>query len=330
MHRSLIVTLAAFGLFPVLVARAEPPADSAAIWTLHGENASVTLAPVSDRYYTDGLRLGWMSPTGWPPGFLASLGRGLWGAGQQRVGIELAQQIYTPANTARTVPDPHDRPYAGYLSANLSLLSDTDTTRSVLTLGLGVIGPRAGGQGIQNGFHDLIGQGTTKGWDSQIPDSPAIELLHERTWRLPVGKVGALEVDMLPALTIGLGTVRDYAQAGTSIRLGQGLDSDFGATRFRPGMSGGDAFIATQPFAWYVFAGADGQAVAYDMLLQAAPFRSGPRVGAIWDVGELQTGLAIMTSGMRLSLTYVVQTQESQGQTGGLHQFGSAAISVRF
>ncbi|MEA2792059.1 MAG: hypothetical protein QOG73_4465, partial [Acetobacteraceae bacterium] len=33
---------------------------------------------------------------------------------------------------------------------------------------------------------------------------------------------------------------------------------------------------------------------------------------------------------MRLTFAYVAQTQEFQGQSGGLHQFGSAAISFRF
>jgi lipid A 3-O-deacylase len=65
-------------------------------------------------------------------------------------------------------------------------------------------------------------------------------------------------------------------------------------------------------------------------LLQSNPFRSGPHVSTIWDVGELQTGFAIMAYGMRLTAAYVIQTQEFQGQTGGLHQFGSASISFRF
>jgi lipid A 3-O-deacylase len=306
------------------------PADTASIWTLRGENASVTLARLTDRMYTDGLELGWMSPAGKVPGALTTLGDTLCGPGQQRIGIDLSQQIYTPANTELSIPDPHGRPYAGYLSANLSLLSDTDTTRSVLMLSLGVIGPAAGGALVQNRFHDLIGQQHDRGWSGQIPNSPAIEVLSERTWRLPLTRFGGLETDFLPALTAGVGTVRDYAQLGVSIRLGQGLDSDFGIPRVRPGLSGGDVFVPTRPFAWYVFAGVDGQAVGYDMLLQSAPFRSGPHVDAVWDVAEFQAGFAMMAHGVRLTLAWVAQTQEFKGQTGGLHQFGVASVSVRF
>jgi lipid A 3-O-deacylase len=330
MNPKTTAAIAATLLMPVVSANAQPAPDTASIWTLQGENASISAGTPTDRFYTNGLRLGWTSPVGTVPGFLASLGHTLWGDGQQRVAFDLSQQIYTPADTQVVIPDPHDRPYAGLLLGNFSLISDTDDSRSVLALSLGLVGPGAGAEGLQNGFHNLIGQDTNKGWDSQIPNTPAINLLHERTWRLPIGTLGALETDALPSLTVGLGNLRTYLQTGISFRIGQGLGSDFGVPRVRPGLSGGDAYTPTRPFAWYFFGGADGQAVAYDLLLQSNPFRSGPHVSPVWDVGELQTGFAIIAYGMRLTLAYVLQTQEFQGQTGGLHQFGSASISFRF
>jgi hypothetical protein len=210
------------------------------------------------------------------------------------------------------------------------LISDTADTRSTLTFSLGVVGPASGAQQLQNGFHNLIGQRATLGWDSQIQNTPIAELLHERVWRLPLGTVAGLETDALPSLTIAVGDLRDYLQTGVTFRFGQGLDSDFGVPRFRPGLSGGDAYTPTRPFAWYVFAGVDGQAVAYDILLQSSPIRSGAHVSPIWDVAEMQGGFAVMAYGMRLTFAYVAQTQEFDGQTGGLHQFGSASLSFRF
>jgi lipid A 3-O-deacylase len=330
MNLKTTAAIAATLLMPVVSANAQPVPDTASIWTLQGENASISAGTPTDRFYTNGLRLGWTSPDGTVPGFLVNLGHTLWGDGQQRVAFDLSQQIYTPADTQLVIPDPHDRPYAGLLLGNFSLLSDTDDSRSVLSLSLGLVGPAAGGEWLQNGFHNLIGQETNKGWGSQIQNTPAVELLHERTWRLPIGTLGGLETDALPSLTVALGNLRTYLQTGISFRIGQGLGSDFGVPRVRPGQSGGDAYTPTRPFAWYFFGGADGQAVAYDLLLQSNPFRSGPHVSPVWDVGELQTGFAIMAYGMRLTLAYVIQTQEFQGQTGGLHQFGSASISFRF
>ncbi len=330
MNLRTLTALAATIVLPAFAAQAQPATDDASIWTLQDENASISAGKPTDRLYVNGLRLGWTSPTTAVPDFLADLGRTLWGSGQQRVAIDLMQQIYTPIGTTAVVPDPHDRPYAGVLLGNFSLMSDSDDTRSVLTLSLGVVGPGSGAQQLQNGFHGLIGQGNTNGWGSQIQNTPAIELLHERTWRLPMGTVAGLETDALPSLTVGVGDLRDYLQTGVTFRFGQGLDSDFGVPRVRPGLSGGDAFVPTRPFAWYVFAGADGQAVGYDLLLQSHPFRGGPHVSTVWDVAEMQGGFAVMAYGMRLTVAYVAQTQEYDGQSGGLHQFGSASLSFRF
>jgi hypothetical protein len=261
--RKYIVGLGSFALLlGVAAVQAAPPADPFSIWTLQDENASISAADLSDRYYVNGLSLGWTSPTAQVPAFLATLGNTLWGDGQQRIAFSLSQQIYTPASTQITVPDPHDRPYAGILLGNFSLLSDTDTSRSVLMLSLGVAGPGAGGEQLQNGFHNLIGQDTVKGWSYQIPNTPAVELLSGRTWRLPIAQPGSLEIDALPSLIAAVGDVRDYVQAGVTVRLGQGLTSDFGAPRLHPGLSGEDAYVQTIPFAWYVFAGLDGQVVA--------------------------------------------------------------------
>jgi lipid A 3-O-deacylase len=330
MQHGKIAALAAALLLPIAAANAEPQPDPAMIITLQDENASISSNRLTDRFYTNGLRLGWTSPTGQVPDILASLGHSVWGDGLQRISLDLSQQIYTPANTNADPANPKDRPYAGYLSANLSLISDTDTTRSVLMLSLGVIGPASGGEAIQNGFHDLIGQGHDRGWGQQIGNVPAVELLHERTWRVPIASFAGLETDALPALTVGLGDVRDYLQVGGTVRIGQGLGSDFGVPRIRPGLSGGDAYTPTRPFAWYLFAGVDGQAVGYDLLLESSPFRGGPHVDAIWDVGEFQAGAAIMAFGVRFTMAYVVQTQEFQGQRGGLHQWGSASVALRF
>src|SRR5271165_710788 len=323
-------TLAATLMLPAVVAQAQPAADAAGIWTLQDENSSISANKPSDRLYVNGLQLGWTSPTSHVPDFLESLGRTLWGGGEQRVGFDLSQQIYTPVNTSLVIPDPYDRPYAGLLLGNISLLSDSDDSRSVLTLSLGLVGPASGAEQLQNGFHSLIGQSHAMGWNAQIQNTPAVEVLHGRTWRLPLGTIAGFETDVLPSLTAGVGDVRVYVQTGIAFRFGQGLSSDFGVPRVRPGLSGSDPFVPTRPFAWYVFAGADGQAVGYDLLLQSSPFRGGPHVSTVWDVAELEGGFAVMAYGMRLTFAYVAQTHEFNGQAGGLHHFGSASLSIRF
>ena len=316
---------------PPTPASASTPADTAAIWTLQGENASLSTAgKLTDRNYANGIRLGWTSGEGGAPDFLERLGQTLWGEGRPRIAVDLTQQIYTPTDTEVANPPPNDRPYAGVLLGTVSLVQDGARTRSVLGLGLGVVGPAALGESVQNGFHDLIGQNRTAGWDTQLRNEPLIEITSERTWRLPTGTVGGLDTDALPELTAAVGNLRVYAQTGLTFRIGQGLDSDYGVARIRPGLTGTDVFHPTRPFAWYVFAGADVQAVAHDVTLNGNSWQDSRSVSLIPGVGEFQGGFALMAYGARLTYTQVVQTQEYQHQKGGLHQFGSLALSVRF
>jgi hypothetical protein len=307
---------------------AEPLPDPNHTITIQLENDSTR--PGSDNYYTSGERIAYTSPTDQVPAPLASLGHLLLGEGQQRLALELSQNIYTPLRDKLANPPLNDRPYAGVLLGTISLIQDTDTTRTALALGLGVIGPDALGEEVQNGFHTLIGQGSIGGWHTQIGNQPVIQLTADRTWRIPLGDIGGLETDVLPSATLAAGTFRIYAQAGGTLRLGQGLQSDFGTPRIRPGLTGTDAYVQTQPLAWYVFAGADGQAVAWDETLDGLPFASSRHVTRQPLVGEFQFGFTLMAWGVRFTAEQVLQSNEFFGQRNGLFQFTSASVSVKF
>lgn len=304
--------------------------DPAAIWTLQDENASISTANLTDRYYVNGLRLGYASPED-AVTLADRISDAIWGpGGLTRLTVDLSQQIYTPADTKAFVPPPGDRPYAGVLLATVGALRDADDTRSMLALSLGVLGPDALAETVQNGFHNIIGQGHTNGWHSQLQNEPLGEITAGRVWRVPVAELGGLETDTLPDLAAGIGNERDYAQAGVLVRIGQGLASDYGPARVAPGPSGWDAYKPTQPFVWYVFAGADGQAVGHDITLNGNSFQDSAQVTLKPLVGEMELGLGMMFWGARLTYTQVFQTQEFANQHGGLHQFGSLALSMRF
>ncbi len=331
MTRLLPLCLAAALLAASRAAAADPAPDPTAIWTLQEENASLSLADVTDRYYVNGLQLGYVSGTDSVPDVLQSIGHAVWDTqGQMRFGFALTQQIDTPLDTAAAIPPPGGQPYAGTLVASLSLYRDVESSRSILGLSLGVVGPWAMGEQIQNGFHDLIGQGHNNGWGTQLRNEPVGEMTSARIWRLPTGSLFGLETDALPDAAAGLGNLRIYAQGGALLRIGSGLNSDYGPPRLFPGPTGGDAFTPTQPFAWYVFAGADAQGIAHDLVLQGNDFATGPGVKPIPYLGEVEAGFAVIAFGSRLTYTQVVQSQQFEHQKGGPHQLGSLALSVRF
>ncbi len=304
---------------------------SSSIWTIQEENASISLSRLTDRYYTNGLRVSWTSPENrYVPGWVHDLGRALYGPGSQRVSINIGQSIFTSQNETATTLTPGDWPNSAQLLVTGALIQDTRLTRSTFAVSLGVTGPLAQGEQMQNGFHDLIGQGHNNGWGDQIHNEPAFEIQNERIYRYEAGKVFGLETDILPELTAGIGNVRVYAQTGATFRIGKGLKSDFGVSRVRPGLSGGDAYTTVRPLAWYVFAGFDGQAVAHDMAIDGNTFQPGPSARRVPFVGEFQLGFAVLWHGVRLSYTQIFQSAEIRHQKGGLHEVGSLALSVAF
>jgi lipid A 3-O-deacylase len=334
------VTLIGLGLaWAVPAARAQtalPPPDDGSIYTVRIEN---DVTGTTDEYYTSGEQIGWTGPTGEVPGFIADAGHAVLGTGDQRLSIDISQSIFTPSDTQLDPPDPNDRPYAATLLLTGQLIQDTELYRTRVGLQAGVLGPDAGGEVLQNGFHGVIGDTTNKGWGYQLDNRPVLNVFVDRTYRVPLVDLVSLPflnkapvgIDVLPDITGFLGTEEIYAQAGAILRIGQGLRDDFGAGRIMPGVSGGDAYNPDSGFAWYVFGGADGQAVAYNALLEGNSFSNGgPGVTEKPLVGEIEVGLAMIYHGVRVTFSQTWQTHEFTTQQGGMFDFGSVAVSARF
>lgn len=312
-------------------ALAQSETEKRSIWSIQSENDYISTLPRgSDKFYTNGIRLGWTSGVGQVPQTAADLGAFVFGDGTTRVSIDLHHQIYTPANTERVNPNPRDHPVAAYLGGTVAVIQDVGNSRGIVALSLGVVGPLALGRQVQNGFHELIGDRINKGWGGQLPNEPVVQVVAEKTWRVALADFAGVETDMLPSATLGAGTMRNYVQTGAVLRIGQGLANDFGVARIRPGLTGGDAFGARQELTWYIFAGVDGQVVARDTLLNGALFQSSAHVQHNWLMAEMQAGIAVLWHGIRLSYTHTWQTASFRGQKGGLFNFGSLAASVRF
>ena len=312
-----------------------PPPDPHRLFVMQIENDSIISPKDTDAYYTSGERLGFVSGTEDVPDFLNRLADNVFGPGRQRLTFNLTQQIFTPWFDHAYVPPPGDRPYAGILLGTFGLDHDTSSSRTIVSLGLGVVGPNALAGEVQNGWHQVIGALPANGWGTQLRNEPAFEVTASRTWRVLPENFGALEFDVLPQVAVGGGNVRPYALGGATVRIGQGLDSDFGAVRMLPGLSGGDAYTLNRPFAWYAFVGVDGQAVAHDITLDGNTFVPGPAVGnasvqRLPGVAEMQAGLAFLTKWGRVTYTNVLQTPEFAHQRGGWFNFGSVSVSFRF
>jgi hypothetical protein len=330
----LLISFIAIGAFSVAglgraMAQGEPGFPSG-IWTIQDENASISTAQPTDRNYVNGFNLNWTSNPGVVPGVVANLGHAIWGNGTQRISLGIMQQVYTPTDTTAINPPLDQEPYAGYLVATFGLIQDRANTRNVLSIYAGVIGRDAGAELVQNDFHAIIGQKGTHGWAYQLPSEPTFNAQMSRTWRFPLASFDGLETDVLPQIGGALGTAQIYLQPGVTFRLGQGLNSDFGAPLLASGPSGSDAYQQTRPFVWYVFGGVSSQFVAHNEFLQGTDFLESRSVEPYHVVGQADVGLAIIWHGLRFSYTQVFQTRSYYGEVGNIHEYGSFSVSGTF
>src|SRR5271163_4594891 len=201
----------------------DPPADPHSIVTVQLENDALSL-PGTDELYTSGERLGYVTPTGDLPNFLSQFGHQIFGGGTQRLEFDLQQVIFTPTDTQLYNPNPRDMPYSAQLALHSSLVQDTMTTRSIAQVSIGVVGPDALGQSVQNGFHEIIGDTPNRGWRYQLHNEPTLDFMGSRIWRENLGSFagGALHMQILPQITAQAGNTEIYAQAGAILRIGQG------------------------------------------------------------------------------------------------------------
>ena len=306
------------------------------VWSLTSENDM--FGSGTDRNYSNGVRIEHVSGADKVhPGLKWMAERLPWVNVERtdlRQGFGLSHAIFTPEDITLADPDPRDRPYAGWLALS-STIAATDMEKEVqdtLQVNLGVVGPSAGGEFVQNNWHKMLGIPGAQGWDHQLKDEPGIEIIAQRLKRLdkfelPLG----LETDFAAHAGFALGNVRTYANTGLTARIGWDLDSGFGPPRIRPALAGAGEFIPgtkEAPWGGYVFVGVDGRAVARDMFLDGNLWRDSARVDdrrAL--VGDLQAGLAVHYRDVQVAFTWVNRTEQFAYQDGP-QQFGAVSISI--
>ena len=308
-----------------------PAPDPNGTFTLQIENDYFA---ATDRYYTNGAQATWLSPSRPPPELEGLSDLGLFFLrpdAQLRWGLAVGQTIYTPEDTDLVVPDAADRPYAAYLYGTLSFIAYTPSELNSIELQVGMVGPSALGKQVQNGFHDIIRDTHSEGWDYQLKDELGVNLVFDRQWRALtlVGERTDLSLDLSPSVTVSLGNVATYAAGGLMLRLGHNLESDFGAPRIRPALAAANFYDKRSGFGWYLFGGVQGRVVLRDIFLDGNTFRDSPHVDKRTLVGEAQMGASIFLGATRLTYTYVIRSEEFEGQNG-LSKFGAASVSWSF
>src|SRR6185436_4739093 len=287
----------------------------------------------TDHHYTNGVELSYLSIEDHLWDWFrngSNLLPGVSNDDHTRVGLTLGQSIFTPDDTDATQPLPDQRPYAGWLYLGIAVVANQGNQLDTWALNLGIVGPSAHGEQVQNGFHDWISSAHANGWDNQLSDTPGYQLLYEHRWR-NIGKrrLGPLEMDFSPHLGFSLGNIATYANAGITLRLGRDLRNDFGVPRIRPSLPGSSFFQPRDGFGWYVFAGVDARGVAYNIFLDGDAPTYDVDIHKETFVYDGQVGFAVLWRKLRVAYTYVIRSKEYEGQDQP-DRFGSVGFTWRF
>ncbi|MDR2430060.1 MAG: lipid A deacylase LpxR family protein [Puniceicoccales bacterium] len=301
----------------------------------------------SDKYYTNGLGLAYTTPevftgaTGGVPRFFQDLVALTPLSGAQNAGhrlhFALAHEIYTAKNEYSPAYHRDDHPYAGLFHATLGISSETPRRMDTLEMSLGIIGPSAQGRRVQNQWHRLVGDPLVRGWGAQLRDEPVIQLAWERTWRIGWELGGTLRTDLLPRVGLEAGTVRDVASLGVQWRAGWNVPGDFGlrtlrapaGAALRPARSEG--LHGAAPDAFYFFIDAQGEAWAWNAMLDGNAWRAGGgRVRSYPFVAQVAAGFAAHWGGWRLGFAQVVRSKEFATQDDWVFVHSSISLGLVF
>jgi len=290
----------------------------------------------TDRYYTNGLKLGIGLPFELLQTPAAQVLRSFDpdNGDDVQVGLFLGQNIYTPRDITIAAPQPNDRPWAAWLYLGGVAQRARNNRLDTVELDLGVVGPAALGEEVQKNWHSLIGVKQPKGWDNQSKSEPAFMISYLQKRKFMFG--GNEHADLILHGGGSLGTVMTHARIGGLLRFGWRLNG-FGPDTIEPGgaMLHGTRAQGAKEYAgtsWSVFAGVDHRLVAYNIFLDGPVFRDGPSVESNRHVRDWSLGFGMRVDKLRFSWTRVARSEEFRTAAGGggKQRFDSLNLGIEF
>lgn len=331
---------AACTILGVLVLPGTSSAESAKqgpVFTVLEEN---DLVFKTDRHYTQGIKVSYFHTDGWLPFGSGKLFEALPELGFQKdagkFGYSIGQNIYTPADTASPLLQTKDRPYGGWLYAG-AILQRRGTSwggRPALEdfeAEFGFIGPAALARESQSWVHHVRGIVEPRGWSHQLENEPGLRLKYSRSvsfrW---MDQSNLLSLDFTPHAGLSLGNVETSGRIGGTLRLGIPVPEDFGI-HFIDSLattSGGITSDKHRRWGAYLFARAEGRAVAHNAFLDGNLFASSHRVDKEYLVGDFSVGFVVLLNRVELGYALFARTAEFRRQAEH-DAFGAVFLKIK-
>jgi hypothetical protein len=197
-----------------------------------------------------------------------------------------------------------------------------------------MVGPAALARQSQNLVHDLGNWERFQGWDNQLKNEPAFQLVFERkhkNGKVQVSWFDDLEMEIITHWGASIGTIASYGNMGAEFRMGWELPDDFGTSTLRPG---GDNNTPNQLdpndnlLRFHGFIAADGRLVANNIFLDGNFFHSSHGVERREVVADVATGVAGSWEKWRFAYAHIYRTKEFHGQSKGQF-YGSFSLSYQ-
>ncbi|MGD0017318.1 MAG: lipid A deacylase LpxR family protein [Verrucomicrobiia bacterium] len=321
-------------------AAVDQPQDAIFAFTEENDTFGNPPGPHQDRHYTQGLEFTYRAGDNDFRNATATLSAAIptfaIDPSAADLGFVFGQNMYTPTDLRLKNPDPHDRPYAGWLYGGVFLQRRGVTTGSIPVLenfeaNVGIIGPGSLAGTIQTSFHTSIGATVPQGWGHQLKTEPGLDLKYARLWRLSMSPESARYCDLIPYVGGSVGNILIAGNIGTTVRIGWDLPNDFGVPLIDSPYNVNGGLTADAPaFSAYGFGRVEGRAIGHNIFLDGSSFRDGPHVDKEPLVGDLSLGAAMrLFRHLELSYMHVVRTSEFVHQANK-DQFGSFTVKALF
>jgi hypothetical protein len=204
------------------------------------------------------------------------------------VSFGIGQTIFTPADIRASVLQPHDRPYAGWLFANLGVNVRDGAWQSSTDLVMGMIGPQSHAQSTQSLAHWTWAQGSPmpRGWHHQLRNAFHVGLIHSighhvvefcRAGRCTGAYDEQRWFDLTPKAELITATFMRRAGVGATARIGNRFpDALVGQRIPATGRPMEAVSRGGQQWWWAAIASAEQRAVGFNAFLEGSYADRGP------------------------------------------------------
>lgn len=290
----------------------------------------------TDENYTNGIRISYLDVGSTPPKvahFFDSYVPFFRINETTSVSYSIGQNLYTPEVITTPIPDPEDRPYAAFLYGSMGLTTIEKNHIDELEVTLGIIGPWALGEEVQDNYHALINADDPRGWDEQLDNELGVILSWQRSWPDAYATdFSDFHMQIKPHTSLSIGNVYTYAAAGATLQFTpKKYRWQTQPLRVRPAIPGNGYYnVPEGKFAWSLFSGIESRAIARNIFLDGNSFEDSPSVDKKPVVVDINAGVSLTYGRTQISYTLNWRSNEFDGDRSDEAVFGAVSVGYRF